>query len=79
MNMDSEEIKGVFFFPYLCGAFHLLFLNDKPAYRMCNQCVNAAVNIVFEVLLYSNGGGGFQIPCTIQIFSLCHLYCYFLD
>lgn len=51
MNTDGGEIKEVFFFPYLYGAFHLIFLNDKPAYRMWNRHVSEAENKVFEVLL----------------------------
>lgn len=67
MNIDGEEIKGVFFFPYLYGAFHLFFLNDKAAYRMWNQCVCAAVqSLKFSYPQMGAGGAGwFQIPCTI--------------
>lgn len=51
--MDGEEIKGVFFFPYMYRAFHLFSFKGKTAYRQWNQCISAIINKVNIVYIFS--------------------------
>ena len=47
MGMDGEEIRGVFFFPEMHRTFHLFFCNEKPTYRLGNQCIIATISKYF--------------------------------
>ena len=52
MGMDGEEIRGVFFFPEMHRTFHLFFCNEKPTYRLWNQCISATISKYF-IQIYS--------------------------